>query len=339
MIRTAMSLTARRPQHFLRIILASTLLTFSGPRLLAQTVPREIRSVDAVQGVVAAFQQHPVVIIGEAHWLRQAGDFYKSLVRDPAFQRTVQDIVIEFASQNNQPLLDRYVAGDDVPIEDVRHIWRDTTKVASWESPIYAEWLAAIREVNKKLPLERRLRVLAGDTPIDWSQIHTHFDWAALGDNNASIAQVVLDQVLQKKHRALVVLGSNHVTKSGGRDRADNATTRIESRHPGSTYVVLLDSVGTLDPATQRLLRLSVRNGPMLYELAGSFLEKTAGQNGSPLLRSADALLYLGPPDGLTLVLPPKASLESVYLKEVDRRSMIEWGELRMRKFLRSAAQ
>ena len=44
---------------------------------------------------------------------------------------------------------------------EVRRIWRDTTKVASWESPIYAEWLAAIRAVNGGLPRSRRLRVLA----------------------------------------------------------------------------------------------------------------------------------------------------------------------------------
>ena len=50
-------------------------------------------------------------------------------------------------------------------------MWRDTTKVASWESPIYGDWLGAIREVNQGRPAARRLRVLAGDTAIDWSKI------------------------------------------------------------------------------------------------------------------------------------------------------------------------
>ena len=86
---------------------------------------------EAVSGIVAAFEKHPVVMIGEVHWLRQAGDFYIRLVRDAGFQQKVQDIVVEFASRNNQPLLDKYLGGEDLPIEDVRHIWRDTTKVAS----------------------------------------------------------------------------------------------------------------------------------------------------------------------------------------------------------------
>src|ERR1700731_2290016 len=46
--------------------------------------------VEAVRGIVAAFQDHPVVIIGEAHWLRQAGDFYIRLVQAPSFQERVQ---------------------------------------------------------------------------------------------------------------------------------------------------------------------------------------------------------------------------------------------------------
>ena len=144
--------------------------------------------VEALHGIVAAFASHPVVIVAEArHALRQAHELYTRLVRDPAFQAVVDDIVIEFASRNNQPLLDRYVAGDDVPLEELRHLSRDTTKAASWESPVYAKWLAAIREVNRSLPPAHRLHVLAGDTAIDWNRIHTRSEWDALGPNDVSV--------------------------------------------------------------------------------------------------------------------------------------------------------
>lgn len=334
-----MPFTTGRSRHLSQAIWASILLLLSAVSSVAQTAPRDLKPVDAVQGIVAAFQQHPVVIIGEAHWLRQAGDFYVRLVRDSAFQETVQDIVVEFASRNNQPLLDRYVAGNDVPLEDVRRIWRDTTGVASWESPIYAEWLASIREVNMTLPSAQRLRVLAGDTAIDWSRIHTHSDWAALGNNNISFADVIMKQVLEKKHRALVVLGSNQVLKSGDRNGAENTTTRIESRHPGSAYVVLLDYMGAVSPTTQDLLPVPDRSRQVLYDIAGTLLGESHDQNGLPLMKKADALLYVGAPEALTLVRPPIGSLEPAYMKEVDRRSMIKWGELRGRKFLGPAAE
>src|SRR6266699_5353520 len=119
-----------------RIICVSILLFLSGISTSAQIKAEVPKPINAVQGIVAAFKQHPVVIIGEAHWLRQPGEFYISLIRDREFQEAVQDIVVEFASRNNQPLLDKYIGGENVPIQEVRHIWRDTTKVASWESPI-----------------------------------------------------------------------------------------------------------------------------------------------------------------------------------------------------------
>jgi hypothetical protein len=294
--------------------------------------------VNAVQGIVAAFKQHPVVLIGEAHWLRQTGDFYISLIHDHEFQEMVQDIVVEFASRNNQSLLDKYIAGENVPIEQVRRIWRDTTKVASWESPIYAEWLAAIREVNKGLPAGRKLRVLAGDTSIDWSWVHSHSDWEALGDNNISISDVIQNEVLKKKHRALVVLGSNHVTKSGGRD-GSNTTTRVESHYPGSTHVVLLLNSGAISPALEDKLKLRSPNVPTLYELAETSLGNMAVEGSGPLIQVTDALLYLAPHGAFTVVFPSPGSLEQEYLKEIDRRSMIEWGELRARKFLGPPAQ
>jgi hypothetical protein len=315
----------------LALIVVIACAVFSGyPAANGQTATQKAGPVNAVQGIVAAFRQHPVVIIGEAHALKQAGDFYIRLVRDPSFQESVQDIVIEFASRNNQGLIDRYIGGDDVPMEEVKHIWRDTTKVASWESPIYAEWLGAIREVNKKLPAGRRLHVLAGDTAIDWSRIHNHDEWAALGDNNISIADVVVRQVLEKKHRALVVLGSNHVTKAGDRRGGENFTTRVESSHPGSTYVALLYGVATgwQDSNTEALLHSAEQNAPALYELAGSPLA-----NGW-LGKNADAVLYLGPRESLTEATPLAGSIEPEYLREVDRRSLLEWGELRVHKYL-----
>jgi hypothetical protein len=305
----------------------------------AQQGPRTSEPVDAVEGIVAAFKKHPVVMIGEDHWLRQAGDFYIRLTRDRKFQETVQDIVVEFASRNNQPLLDRYIAGEEVPIEDVQRIWRDSTKVASWESPIYAQWLAAIREANRGLQPSRRLRVLAGDTAIDWSHIHAHSDWSALGDNNISFADVIMEQVLKKKHRALVVLGTNHVLKSGDRDEGDNTTTRVESHHPGSTYVVLLLCEGSVASAARDLLRLTNLTAPELLELDETSEGKATDHVELSLLKKADALLYLGPPESLRLEPPQGGSLEPAYLKEVDRRSMIEWGELRARKFLGAAAR
>src|SRR5215469_5756224 len=325
-LRRALSLKLRTlTSKRLWICLTSVVLAFTTRSTAAQNEPHVPKSIDAIQGIVSAFHQHPVVIVAEDHWLQQAGDFYVRLVRDKQFEETVQDIGIEFASRNNQALLDKYIAGAKVSSADVKHIWRETTKVAGWESPIYATWLVAIRQVNEGLPPSRRLRVLAGDSSVDWSQIHTHAEWAALGDNNVSFAEVIEKDVLAKKHRAFVVLGANHVRKSGAGDGTPNTTTRIESHYAGSTFVVLLNYWGLLTLDVQNKLDSLNQASPVVYTLTGTPLGEKPDQKGVPLMKRADALLYLGPPDRFTLAFPARGSLEPAYLEEIDRRSMIEW--------------
>ena len=294
--------------------------------------------VDAIRGIVAAFEKHPVVIIGEwQHGIQQLGDFYVRLIQDPAFQKTAPDIMIEFASRNNQPLLDRYVNGADVPPDDVKRIWRDTTKVAAWEFPMYAEWLKAIRDVNRSLAPGRRLRVLAGDTAIDWSRINSHSDWEKLGDNNVSFSEVITSEVLAKHRRALVVLGGNHVTKLGARNGDPNTTTLIEKRYPGSTYVAMHHLIPN-DPEEALFQLPGNPAAATLYDLAGTSLGSTPDKNGVEPLKYVDAWLYVGPAASVTHSRPGPGTLENAYMKELDRRSLIEWGDLRTRRILGDAA-
>jgi hypothetical protein len=75
-----------------------------------------------------------------------------------------------------------------------------------------------------------------------------------------------------------------------------------------------------------------------LYDVAGAALGRTPDSNGVSPERYLDAWLYLGPASTMMEALPPEGSLESTYMTEVDRRSMIEWGDLRGRRFLGAAA-
>src|SRR5262249_12933106 len=132
-------------------------------------------------------------------------------------------------------------------------VWRDTVKPAGWECPIYWEWLAAIRAVNLKLPEDKRLRVLAGDLPVDWAKIKTAEDYAALGmggrgaGNDVSFAKVVNDQLAQKR-KVLLVIGLGHCARNGDRRRAENHNTftRIDKEHPGKACVLHLFTASSM---------------------------------------------------------------------------------------------
>src|SRR5215510_9040035 len=94
--------------------------------------------VEAFSAIFDAFKTHPIVALGEGpHGNEQGHAFRLALIRDPRFAATVNDIVVEFGSARYQELMDRFVAGADVPDDELRHVWQDTTVATpAWDRPI-----------------------------------------------------------------------------------------------------------------------------------------------------------------------------------------------------------
>src|SRR5208282_5740167 len=83
---------------------------------------------DATNAILAAFDKYEVVGMGAGHGNKDLDDLILHLVRDPAFPTKVDDIAVECGNSLYQPILDRYIAGDEVPLSEVRQVWRNTTQ-------------------------------------------------------------------------------------------------------------------------------------------------------------------------------------------------------------------
>jgi len=215
--------------------LASTLI---GAALSAQqNTPTPAVPIDPVPAILDAFRLHEVVALGDAHGNQQARTFLKSLVRDPRFASTVNDIVVEFGNTRYQNLVDRYGNGASVPPDSLRQVWQNTT-VAN-EIPVDEEFFQVVRAINATLPRARRLRVLLGDPPIDWTEVHDradHYRWLAMRDSYpAALIQV---EVLAKRRRALLVYGQLHFQRLNVMSNLDMQDWRMQ------TIVSLLERAG-----------------------------------------------------------------------------------------------
>jgi len=124
----------------------------------------------------------------EDHGMKDVYDFIFSLIRNPAFPERVNDIVVECGNSLYQPELDRYISGEDVPFTEVRKVWRNTTQPMCDLSGFFERFFPLVRALNQKLPPERRLRVLAGDPPIDWEQVKTFQEMSKFLGRDATIA-------------------------------------------------------------------------------------------------------------------------------------------------------
>ncbi len=165
-----------------------------------------------VESVLAAFDSANLVALGERHWDRGDSQFRLELVRNPAFARKANDIVIEFGNPLYQTVLDRFIDGQPVAAEELQRVWRDTTQPGAFDSPVYEEFLSAVRGVNAKLPTHGRVRVVAADYPIDWNGISTPSDLEGpMRGRDRSAAKVIQQHVLDRKRKALVLFGSAHL--------------------------------------------------------------------------------------------------------------------------------
>src|SRR5258706_13742294 len=123
-------------------------------------LPDDSAGVDGiVRTVISAFDQADIVALGEAHGRKLDSDLRIALVRHPDFAKKVRSIVVEFGSTSEQSTLDRYIRGEDVSRVQLEQVWKTTTQGSNgpWDSPVYAEFFAAVRDVNLTLPADARV--------------------------------------------------------------------------------------------------------------------------------------------------------------------------------------
>ena len=188
------------------ILLASCVSTNHKSNFSA-VVPVPATPTDPISGILAAFENNSIVALGEGgHGNEQSHALRMSLIRDPRFAATVNDIVVEFGAAQNQSMLDRFLNGEDVSDSDLKKVWQDTTQTFPvWDVPIYEEFFRAVRAVNMSLPKDKKLRILLGDPAVDWDN-----DPKRSFDRDGHAAELIKREVLDKKRRALVIYGDFH---------------------------------------------------------------------------------------------------------------------------------
>jgi hypothetical protein len=194
---------------FWTVLVAALAMALSAQQL---PVPPAV-PVEPIARMVAAFQTHRVVTISDPHGNVQVQAFILSLIRDRRFREVVDDIVLETTSARYQDVIDRFVRGEDVPRAVLRHAWEDHTVANSFGRQA-AELIDAVRAANGEPGVSRKLRVVAGDPPIDWENIGSeadHAHWISLRDSYP--ADIIRRQVIERGRRALVIYGQGHLQR------------------------------------------------------------------------------------------------------------------------------
>jgi len=306
----------------------------------------EARPQEPIDAIVDALRTHDLVAVSDPHGNLQTQLFLRTLVAAPRFAAVVNDIVIEVGNARYQDVMDRYVRGEQIPIEAVRPAWQNTTVANQiWADEALFE---SIRTANASRPRERQLRVLLGDPPIDWTAVKTredHFRWLGMRDSYpAALVQV---EVLAKRRKALLVWGHMHFQRRQIMSNFDMSDWRMQ------TIVSLIErasptkvfTIWRLDEELEKLVpgmswpvpSLAVTRGTTLGEtdvgrlstfparmtFKGDAMVQVPKEQwlSMPVEEQLDAVLYLGPAARMTeIITPAQACAQPGFLEERLRR-------------------
>jgi hypothetical protein len=235
-------------------------------------------------------------------------------------------------------------------------VWRNTTQslFLTWDAPVYERFFVTVRAINRNLPLSKRVRVLAGDPPVNWSKSRADVQqfvqqYKSTG-RDKHFAGVVEKEVLAKGRKALIVMGGGHLYRKSWNPYGDCpceskvAIDILDVRLPGKVFVIMVYAFENKTPDME--VRLSSLPKPSVALLKGTWLGaidtdevmqttgirffgggksvrfKVNNYIGMKLEDLADAILYLGNHDSLTGSYPSPEMYESdpEYVKELERR-------------------
>jgi hypothetical protein len=219
-------------------VLASLLLQGTLPA--GQQPPRPAVRLDPVDAILDAFKTHQVVTLPGGHAGNELHALLQKLIHDPRFPTVVNDVVVEFGSARYQDLMDRFVRGEEIADAALRQVWQNSTEPGTTnDNPLPEAFFRAVRTLNATLPVERRLRVLLGDPPIDWDHVlrkEDHRKWVVQRDSYP--ADLIRREVIVRGRRALVVYGNLHFL------RKETLTNYDMRDWQAQTIVSLLEASG-----------------------------------------------------------------------------------------------
>ena len=170
------------------------------------------------QYILRALAEHKIVIYGEMHRRKESWDFMKTVINNAKFSTEVGTVFMELSS-DKQPELDTFFNKEILNQAIILDIFRDVQLNGWYDKGMY-EFLLELWAINKKLPSEKRIRVIAVDEPRPFRNFKTieemenHFN--RILERNDQMAQIVLQTInnTKDKRNNLFIVGLAHAYKS-----------------------------------------------------------------------------------------------------------------------------
>lgn len=196
-------------------------------------------------------EEADIIGLGEAHHVPAIMECYSQLMMSNCFPQC-RHIVVEFGVQKHQGLLDRYLSGESITLDELAPVWRDSPLQALWVYDCYRMFFHTIREINLTRPPYQHLHVwlaepCPSDSISDKSELSSfaHGTSASGTGQSLSIRQAMrthafvslIEQLMaQQQGKIVLIFGMRHLARTPVNGR----TTLVhELLRPGRSIRVL----------------------------------------------------------------------------------------------------
>jgi hypothetical protein len=351
----------------MRLYIFSILLMFMGMQLLfSQPTSADKRlqpyidvikqdGMNPVAFVIDKLQQHDLIIFDDAlHTAVEPFEFYQELIKTPTFYTNVQYIFIEAVSINQQPHIDAYFTANTENVELLYPAFQEDFSGLGWTYKTYFDLLHTIFLLNKTLPEEQQLKVIAVSNPTYWSEINTAKDvelfQKTLRSHDFLMYKTIADQMnnFNSGKKGIFLTNSRHAYKEIKNIKNElywNCGTFFYQWHPGKTYSIRFNNVNLFleKEKTVKIKWDRIANGiwdsafkavgdkpvaiPLKNNVFGS--EPYIGNHmlnvypNQTIFNAYDGLIFLGPLEAMYKTAKVDIIYTNKFKKELERRYKI----------------
>lgn len=171
-----------------------------------------------------------LIMYGEIHYRKTSWDFLQTVVNDKLFQENAGVIFMEMAS-NKQPELDRFYSNKSIDRELLLNVFRDYM-IAGWDDKGKFDFLISVWYLNQKLPDNKKIKIVAVDTPRIFTEEGIKYDTI---DRDEFMASEIVNYLNSEKDKrnALFIVGSGHLYNTD-----KTAGSILAKKMPSFTYSI-----------------------------------------------------------------------------------------------------
>lgn len=161
--------------------------------------------------VLDKLKKNKLVMYGEIHRRKWSWDFCTELINDKRFTEYTGVIFMEMAS-NKQNDIEHFLSNDSIDKELLLNIFRDYM-TEGWNDKGKFDFLISVWYLNKRLPDNKKVKILAVDTPRTYTEEGLKNERI---DRDEFMANAISKyfELKSDKRNALFIVGSGHICKT-----------------------------------------------------------------------------------------------------------------------------